>query len=78
MWITDTQNTLFVCILSNKSTKQQQCVLTVTLSRGSAPLLQFKDQEATAGGLWCPRFLRPHDAAGRSNHQNEERLKHTA
>lgn len=31
-------------------------VPTVTLSRGTATLLEFKDQEATAGGLWFPHF----------------------
>lgn len=28
----------------------------VALSRGTAALLEFKDQEATAGGLRCPHF----------------------
>ncbi len=35
---------------------------TVTLSRGTAALLEFKDQEATAGDLWCPH-LTPTKAA---------------
>lgn len=49
-----------VCILSNRESNNsgalQASVPNVRFSCGTASLLKFKDQKATAGGLWCPHF----------------------
>lgn len=65
MWIT--RHTKYtVCIRSNGAQNDiralRACMPAVVLSRGTASLLDLKDQEATAGGLWCPHFY-THNAA---------------
>lgn len=69
MWITGAQNTLFAARVTH-GTKQQRRTTSLrahcgSLSRGAASLLDFTDQEATAGGLWVPSFLRPRTRARR-------------
>lgn len=71
MWITGAQNTLFASRVTH-GTKQQQRTTSLrarcgslSLSRGAASLLDFTDQEATAGGLWVPSFLRQRTRTGR-------------
>lgn len=64
MWIT--RHTKYtVCIRSNgaqNNIRARRAGMPSLLSRGTASLLDLKDQEATAGGLWCPHFY-THNAA---------------